>query len=150
RARRRAELELLAAEQARAMSEAASRHCAITGLANRQSAEEWLEAAFANPASRPAVFRAGFVPFAPGGERESGLARAVAKVLSKAVPGERLVARMDAGQYLLVFDGSAGSAALVSWARGACAALGRLVADTQRLRVGVALAAGGDNPASLI
>lgn len=132
------------------MSEAASRHCAITGLANRQSAEEWLEAAFANSASRPAVFWAGFVPFAPGGERESGLARAVAKVLSKAVPGERLVARMGAGQYLLVFDGSAGSAALVSWARSACAALGRLVADTQRLRVGVALATGGDDPASLI
>ena len=150
RARRAAELRLLEAEQARALRESASRHCAITGLANRQSAEEWLEAAFADQQARPAVFWAGFVPFAPGGERESGLARAVAMVLAKAVPGDRLVARMEAGQYLLVFDGSAGSAALVSWARSACAALGRLVADTQRLRVGVALATGGDDPASLI
>lgn len=150
RARRRAEFQLREAERARALSEAASRHCAITGLANRQSAEEWLEAAFADPDARPAVFWAGFVPFAPGGERESGLARAVAKALGKAVPGERLVARMDAGRYLLVFDGSAGGEALVSWARGACTALGRLVADSQRLRVGVVLATGSDGPASLI
>jgi len=149
RARRRAELDLRAVERERAASEAASRHCATTGLPNRQSAEEWLEAALALPAARPAVFWAGFAPFAPG-EREFGLARAVAKALAKAVPGDRLVARMEAGQYLLAFDGSAGSAALVSWARGACAALGRLIADTQRLRVGVALATGGDSAASLI
>lgn len=150
RACRKAERELERVEQDRAAGEAASRHCAITGLANRQSAEEWLEAAFARPETRPAVFWTGFVPFAPGGDRESGLARAAARTLAKAVPGERLVARMEAGQYLLVFDGSAGSSALVSWGRAACAALGRLVADTQRLRVGVALAVGGDTPAALI
>ena len=150
RAFRRAERELRDVAQELAAGEAVSRHCAITGLANRQSAEEWLEEALARPETRPAVFWAGFVPFAPGGARESGLARAAAKTLAKAVPGERLVARMGAGQYLLVFDGSAGSSALVSWARGACAALGRLVADRQRLRVGVALAVGGDTPAALI
>ena len=150
RARRRAELELRRVEEERVVAEAASRHCSITGLANRQSAEEWLGAALATPESRPAVIWAGFVPFAPGGEREAGLARAVAKTLAKAVPGERLVARMDAGQYVLAFDGSAGSAALVSWARSACSSLARLVADTQRLRVGVALAVGDDTPVSLI
>ena len=150
RARRRAELELRRVEEERVVAEAASRHCSITGLANRQSAEEWLGAALATPESRPAVIWAGFVPFAPGGEREAGLARAVAKTLAKAVPGERLVARMDAGQYVLAFDGSAGSAALVSWARSACSSLAQLVADTQRLRVGVALAVGGDTPGSLI
>ena len=150
RARRRAELELRRVEEERVVAEAASRHCSITGLANRQSAYEWLGGALATPESRPAVIWAGFVPFAPGGEREAGLARAVAKTLAKAVPGERLVARMDAGQYLLAFDGSAGSAALVSWARSACSSLARLVADTQRLRVGVALAVGGDTPGSLI
>ena len=119
RARRRAELELRRVEEERVVAEAASRHCSITGLANRQSAGEWLGAALATPESRPAVIWAGFVPFAPGGEREAGLARAVAKTLAKAVPGERLVARMDAGQYVMAFDGSAGSAALVSWARRA-------------------------------
>ena len=150
RARRRAELELRRVEEERVVAEAASRHCSITGLANRQSAHEWLGAALATPESRPAVIWAGFVPFAPGGEREAGLARAVAKTLAKAVPGERLVARMDAGQYVLAFDGSAGSAALVSWARSACSSLARLVADTQRLRVGVALAVGDDTPVSLI
>ena len=150
RARRRAELELRRVEEERVAAEAASRHCSITGLANRQSAYEWLGAALATPESRPAVIWAGFVPFAPGGEREAGLARAVAKTLAKAVPGERLVARMDAGQYVLAFDGSAGSAALVSWARSACSSLARLVADTQRLRVGVALAVGDDTPGSLI
>ena len=150
RARRRAELELRRVEEERVVAEAASRHCSITGLANRQSAHEWLGAALATPESRPAVIWAGFVPFAPGGEREAGLARAVAKTLAKAVPGERLVARMDAGQYVLAFDGSAGSAALVSWARSACSSLAQLVADTQRLRVGVALAVGGDTPGSLI
>ena len=150
RARRRAELELRRVEEERVAAEAASRHCSITGLANRQSAHEWLGAALATPESRPAIIWAGFVPFAPGGEREAGLARAVAKTLAKAVPGERLVARMDAGQYVLAFDGSAGSAALVSWARSACSSLARLVADTQRLRVGVALALGDDTPGSLI
>ena len=137
-------------ELERAAAEAASRHCSITGLANRQSAEEWLAAALDAPDLRPAVIWAGFVPFAAGAEREAGLARAVAMTLGKAVPGDRLVARMDAGQYLLAFDGSAGSAALVSWARGACSALGRLVADTHRLRLGVTLAVGGDTPATLI
>jgi EAL domain-containing protein (putative c-di-GMP-specific phosphodiesterase class I) len=51
---------------------------------------------------------------------------------------------------LLALDGSAGCAALVSMARGMCGSLGRLVSDAQRLRVGVALAVGGDTPAQLI
>jgi EAL domain-containing protein (putative c-di-GMP-specific phosphodiesterase class I) len=131
-------------------TEAGARHCRITGLATRHRAGEWLAGAFDDPAMRPAAMRVGFVPFGPGTEREAVLARSVAKILPHGATGDCLVARLDPGQYLMALDGSAGSEALIGMAREACNSLGRLVADAQRLRVGVALAIGGDTPAVLI
>ena len=147
---RRAERELEQALEASQEAEAQSRHCRITGLANYQSTCEWLREALDDKTLRPAIVRVGIVPFAPGPEREIALARTVAGALAACAPGKCLVARIDPGQYLVALDGSAGCAWLVSMARSVCATLGRLLSDSQRLRVGVALAVGGDTPAALI
>ena len=149
-ARSAARRDLREAHRVRAQSEAEARHCPVTGLANHRRACEWLQPRMNDPTVRPAVVRVGFVPFGPGPEREAALALSVARLLSGNAEGESLVARIDPGQYLLALDGTAGSAALVTMARGACASLRRHVTDLQRLGVGVALAIDGDNASTLI
>ncbi len=150
RSSRRMSAQLASLQRAQEETEAHSRHCGVTGLANRRHACEWLDEALAGGAARPALVRVAFVPFAAGLEREAKLARRVAGILAQSAEGTNLICRIGPGDYLLALDGSSGSTQLVATARRACAALSRLVSDTQRLRIGVALAVGGDTSEALI